>query len=368
VFCVFNLTLFSLTNQISFVIGFNNFGGAVKINSVSVAGATPHYVVIKLSVTLNSPSPVTINVGDIVFRTVAFGYDLGPTFLKQVTITQGDNTYDAEFQLTPTADPVQQGLIGKILSGYLMGGTFPLTVQGTSASSPILSLQEGLAGVKLATSITGVPPTLITSTKVVALVPGAPTTATTYVTMNNPLDVSFSLISLQAQIFFTLPTGTIQLAHINYKFGTPFTVGAKQAATTPGIPLVFDIPLLDLLPLASLPVININIVQNATVVVGQGFVGILAYSQNNVPAYLDPFSPAVMAAVNSASNTTSTQSGSLNTVSVTVPTFTGTTASPVATSDSATSAAPPITTTTSIMSATTTTTTTTVAAVQSVPV
>lgn len=303
---------------------------------------------------MNSPSPVTITVGDLVFRTIAFGYDLGPTLLKAVTIAPGANTYDAEFQLTPTADPAQQGLVGKILSGYLMGGTFPLTVQGNAQSSTIASLQEGLAGVSLATSITGVPPTLITSTKVVALSLGAPVTATTYVTLTNPLDVSFSLVSIQAQIINPNSGSPYQLAHINYNFPTPFTVGAKQAATTPGIPLIFDASLLQLLGLVSSPVINVNIVQNATVIVGNGFGGILSYAQNNVPSYLDPFSPATLAAINSTLTTNSSYSAlSSGASTVTLPTITNS-ATPTTESITTTMSVPQTSTTTEVPSTTTT--------------
>ncbi|KAG2183772.1 hypothetical protein INT43_006783 [Umbelopsis isabellina] len=356
--------------------GFNNFGGAVKVNSVSVVGGTPHYVDIKLSVTLTSPSPISITIGDITFRTIAFGYDLGPTILKQVTINPGDNVYDAEFQLTPTADPTQQSIVGKVLSGYLMGGTFPLTVQGTTASSPIQSLQEGLAGVKLATSITGVPPTLITSTKVVALqldIIHGTATATTYVTLNNPLDVAFSLVSLQAVITMPVNGATVNLAHINYNFPAPFTVGAKQQVTTAGLPLVFDASLAQLIGLVGTPEILVNIAQTATVIVGDGFGGILSYSQANVPSFLDPFSPATLAALNStvAANASSSvvplQSSS---VSMSLPTTTTTDSAASATATTTEQALPTTTTDSAVTTDATTTTdaaaTTTAAEVSSV--
>lgn len=293
---------------------------------------------------------------------------MGPTLLKQVTIHPGDNVYDAEFQLTPTADPVQQSIVGKVLSGYLMGGTFPLTVQGTTASSPIQSLQEGLAGVSLATSITGVPPTLITSTKVVALqldlVHGT-ATATTYVTLNNPLDVAFSLVSLQAVITMPVNGATVQLAHINYNFPAPFTVGAKQQATTGGLPLVFDASLAQLIGLVGTPEILVDIAQTATVIVGQGFGGILSYSQASVPTFLDPFSPATLAALNStvAANASSSvvplQSSS---VSMSLPTTTTTDSAASATTTTTEEALPTTTTDGAVTTDASTTTTTDAAA------
>jgi hypothetical protein len=65
------------------------------------------------------------------------------------------------------------------------------------------------------------------------------------------------------------------------------------------LPLVFDAPLAQLIGLVGTPEILVNIAQTATVIVGNGFGGILSYSQANVPAILDPFSPATLAALNS---------------------------------------------------------------------
>jgi hypothetical protein len=312
------------------------------VTSVSVAGATQQYVQIQLTVVLTNPSPITITIGDIVFRTIAFGFDLGPTLLKQVTIAPGANTYPAEFQLTPTADTNQQAIIGKILSGYLMGGTFPLTVQGTTASSPIASLQEALAGVNLATSITGVAPTLITKAEVANIqfaLPPNPITATTYVTLSNPLDTSYSLLSIHAKIIYANNGNPLQLAHIDLDFGGAFPVGAKQSVTTPGLPLVFDASPLQLITLLTSGVdLKVTIAQTSTVLIDGAFGGMLAYSQDNVPVTIDPIPADVLAGIMAALG--------LQPLGAALP-------------QNATTTGTPTTTTTTTLAAATTTTTTT---------
>ncbi|CAO3693098.1 unnamed protein product [Umbelopsis ramanniana] len=342
--------------------GFNNFGGTVQVTSVSIAGATSSYIQIELGVVLTNPSAITITVGDIVFRTIAFGYDLGPTLLKQVTIAPGANSYSAEFQLTPSADTAQQAVIGQILSGYLMGGTFPLTVQGTTASSPIASLQEALAGVKLATSITGIAPSLITKAEVSNIqfnLPPNPITAATYVTLNNPLDTSFGLLSIHAKIIYANNGNPFQLAHIDLDFGgVPFTVGSKQSVTTPGLPLVFDASALQLLTLLSSGApLEVTIAQTSTIVINNAFGGMLSYSQDNVPVTIDPIAPEVLAGVMAAlglgpAPTTTTATVTTTTTTLDVPTTT-----PTTTTDAPTTTTTQDLPTTTVPTTTTTTTT-----------
>lgn len=328
------------------------------MTSVSVAGATSSYVQIQLGVVLTNPSAITITVGDIVFRTIAFGYDLGPTLLKQVTIAPGANSYSAEFQLTPSADTAQQAVIGKILSGYLMGGTFPLTVQGTTASSPIASLQEALAGVKLATSITGIAPTLITKAEVSNIqfaLPPNPITASTAVTLNNPLDTSFGLLSIHAKIIYANNGNPFQLAHIDLDFGGAFTVGAKQSVTTPGLPLVFDASALQLISLlTSGKPLEVTIAQTSTILINGAFGGMLSYSQDNVPVTIDPIAPEVLAAVMAALGL-----GPAPTATTTTTTTTTTTLDATTTTTTTTTTDAATTTTTTDLPTTTTTTTTT---------
>lgn len=332
------------------------------MTSVSIAGATSSYIQIELGVVLTNPSAITITVGDIVFRTIAFGYDLGPTLLKQVTIAPGANSYSAEFQLTPSADTAQQAVIGQILSGYLMGGTFPLTVQGTTASSPIASLQEALAGVKLATSITGIAPSLITKAEVSNIqfnLPPNPITASTYVTLNNPLDTSFGLLSIHAKIIYANNGNPFQLAHIDLDFGgVPFTVGSKQSVTTPGLPLVFDASALQLITLLSSGApLEVTIAQTSTIVINNAFGGMLSYSQDNVPVTIDPIAPEVLAGIMAAlglgpAPTTTTATVTTTTTTLDVPTTT-----PTTTTDAPTTTTTQDLPTTTVPTTTTTTTT-----------
>jgi Protein of unknown function (DUF3712) len=265
-------------------IGFNDFGGQFAINSVAVTGATPQYVIIKLTISLTNPSFITITIGDISFDTYYNNVNIGPTLLNSVTIPPGTQQYQAEFHLTPSA--ASATTVAQVLSGYLQGQVFQLTVKGSDNSTSIDSLKEGLAGVSLAGSLTGINAKLITGGVVkdlnIAQFPNIG--ANTYITIQNPLDVGFSITALKAQIWYQGIT-YFELASIDYTLPSPFSIPAKGSATSGPIPITFVDPvahLVDILKILFSSTITVDINQNATVIVGDGFNGVLSYSQKGV--------------------------------------------------------------------------------------
>ncbi|KAG2175944.1 hypothetical protein INT44_000422 [Umbelopsis vinacea] len=268
----------------SAIPGFNDFGGQFSINSVAVTGATPQYIIIKLTISLTNPSFITISIGDISFDTYYNNVNIGPTLLKAVTIPPGTQQYQAEFHLTPSA--ASATTVAQVLSGYLQGQVFALTVKGSDNSTSIDSLKEGLAGVSLAGTLTGINSKLITGGVVKNLnIDSFPNIgADTYITIQNPLDVGFSITAIKAQIYYQ-GTTYFELASIDATLSSPFTIPAKGTATSGPIPLTFVDPLahlVDILKILVSPSITVDINQNATVVVGDGFNGVLAYSQKGV--------------------------------------------------------------------------------------
>ncbi|KAI8579351.1 hypothetical protein K450DRAFT_288548 [Umbelopsis ramanniana AG] len=267
----------------------------VTINSISIIGATANYVDTKLSVTLNSPSPITISVGDVTLRVIYNGYDIGPAIIKDLVVKNGANTYDADFQLTPTADTQQQVVLASVLSGYLMHQTFQMQVTGTSESTSVDSLKDGFAGISLATSLTGIEPTLIVGAAIYTLDGCGETVCmgTTF-TLQNSIDTDFAIESLQAAVYFmsadlniTTPT---QIGSVQYTFDPVLSIPARGQVTSTQVPIAFDLDAMDLLgPLVNLLTappfgFYVNVAQTAVITVGSGgpFHGALQYSQNNV--------------------------------------------------------------------------------------
>ncbi|KAJ2957138.1 hypothetical protein NQZ79_g7101 [Umbelopsis isabellina] len=264
------------------VTGFNNFGGQFTINSVDITGATPQYVILKLTITMTNPSFITISIGDISFDTFVAGVNIGPTILNNLTITPGAHQYAAEFHLTPEGSNAP--VVSAALSGYLQQQTMALNVKGSSNSTSIASLKEGLSGVSLTGSLTGIDAHLITG-GVVKNLDLLSFSADTYITIQNPLDVQFSITGIKASIMYQGISSYFQLASIDATLSSPFTVPAKGTATSGAIPLVFTDPLLhliDLLAILGKSSIVVDISQNATIVVGDGFNNVLSYAQKGV--------------------------------------------------------------------------------------
>ncbi|KAH8549288.1 hypothetical protein BGW37DRAFT_469259 [Umbelopsis sp. PMI_123] len=272
----------------SALAGFNDFGGAfiVDQSTVAITGATPQYVILKMTISMTNPSFITITIGDIQFDTFVSGINIGPTILRNLTIAPGAQNYAAEFHLTPMGS--NDAFVSAILSGYLQKQTLALTVKGSENSTSIDSLKDGLSGVSLSGSLTGIDAHLITGGLVEDLTLDISTFsigASTVITLHNPLDVGFSITGLKAAIYYT-GTSRFELASIDYTFPSPFTIGAQGTATSGKIPITFVDPLAHLIDLAEILVsksINVDISQNATVVVGDGFNNVLTYSQTGVP-------------------------------------------------------------------------------------
>jgi hypothetical protein len=242
-------------------------------------------VIIKMTIAMNNPSFITITIGDIQFDTFVSGVNIGPTILKSLTIAPGTQNYLAEFHLTPMGG--NNPVVSAILSGYLQKQTLALTVKGSDNSTSIASLKDGLAGVSLTGSLTGIDAHLITGGVVEDLsldLAHLSIGASTLITIQNPLDVQFSITAIKAAIYYK-GTSYFELASIDYTFPSPFTIGAKSSATSGKIPITFIDPLGHLIDLAEILLaksIVVDISQNATVVVGDGFDNVLTYSQPGV--------------------------------------------------------------------------------------
>jgi hypothetical protein len=231
--------------------------------------------------------------------------------LNSVTIPPGSQDYQAEFHLTPTA--ASATTVAQVLSGYLQGQVFALTVKGSDNSTTIDSLKEGLAGVSLAGSLTGISPKLITG-GVVKNLNLLAFSADTYITIANPLDVAFSITAIKAQIWYQGLTSYFELATIDYTLPSPFSIPAKGTATSGAIPINFQDPiahLADLLVILTKSSIVVDISQNATVVVGDGFNGVLSYSQKGVTIE-EQFVPGAANALNALNGTASGASSVLS--------------------------------------------------------
>lgn len=212
--------------------------------------------------------------------------------------------------------------LDNILTQYLTGASVPLLVSGSSISTGIAPIQDGLSHLSLSTTMNGITDKLITNLAISASVedlynPTAQAVATLY----NPLDVDFTITRIQANTThyvycnYTSITTDIQVPEprpdifhteylvgtVDYELDTPLTVKAKSSATSEPWPvsLNFGLALEDgtALPRAMIVamadhVFFLNVTQSATVVIGNNYpegyqVDDFYYTQDDVPYSID---------------------------------------------------------------------------------
>ncbi|KAJ8663466.1 hypothetical protein O0I10_000706 [Lichtheimia ornata] len=266
--------------------GFNNFNGKTQILSTKVIGATSDYIKVGLEISLDNPSQITINLGDITLdvNMNEFNALVGQTILKDLTLKPGNNTLSCEMHMGGSN---AQALL-QLLSNYMTGAHVPLTVTGSDKSTEIASLKDAMSTVKLDTSMTGQTEKLIQSATVKAkAIEALAGKAKTSIVLHNPLDTEFALRKVEAAVFMNLKDKYQQIGHIDYSLPSALTVPAGGQVTTDDWPVTLDASPLDMLSLIGKDGLTIDLTQNATITVGDGFNAVLYYYQNQVPMTLD---------------------------------------------------------------------------------
>lgn len=281
---MFLIALYHITHSLS--LGFNNFNGKTQILSTKVIGATSDYIKVGLEISLENPSQITINLGDITLNVNMneFNAQVGQTILKDLTLKPGSNALSCEMHMGGSN---AQALL-QLLSNYMTGAQVPLTVTGSDQATEIPSLKDALSTVKLDTTMTGQTEKLIQSVTVKAkALEALAKKAKTSIVLHNPLDTQFTLRKVEAAVFMTLKDKYQQIGHIDYSLPNPLTVPAGGQVTTDEWPVALDANPLDMLSLIGKDGLTIDLTQNATITVGDGFNAVLYYYQNQVPMTLD---------------------------------------------------------------------------------
>ncbi|KAI8637942.1 hypothetical protein BD408DRAFT_457039 [Parasitella parasitica] len=276
--------------------GFNSFGNIAVIKSLKVSGATAQYILVDLVVTLTNPSNITITVGDLNFDVYMNEYNavVGKAYMLDTTIRPGAQDYNCAMHLAEGATSAEA--VGKMLYYYLTGATVPLTIQGTTSSTAIAPLKDGMSQLKLGTSINGVTQGLIQKLDIsvdINVLGGNGGYGEVKITLFNPLDTKFALkhITASCTSYLTcnyagpLQYTTLEIGTVDYEFDAPFEIGPGDSIETGSIPVKINIAALDgiMADIASLRAVY-NVTQKASVIVGDHFqTDQMVYAQQNVP-------------------------------------------------------------------------------------
>ncbi|KAI9255982.1 hypothetical protein BY458DRAFT_558480 [Sporodiniella umbellata] len=273
--------------------GFNNFGGQLEINSLTVSGATSTYITVDLKISFSNPSNITIKIGDVNFDVIMkeFNGFIGKSYLKDVLIPPGNKTYDAQLHMGEGA--VDQKSLQQTLSDYMTNAQVPLLISGTMDSTKIAPLQNGLSTIRLNTMMQGIQANLIQQISVTGSIIGMifQNKAAAAIHLQNPLGASITIKKVSASVTFFPSSGAapFKVGSINYDVSNPTTIPGHGSGTTDPWPVTLDpgsnpiSHLMQMLGLLLDPNKYFNVEQNVTVSLGDGFTSQLYYYQNKVP-------------------------------------------------------------------------------------
>lgn len=209
----------------------------VSVSNLDVASGTTEYLLITVDTILYNPSNLTIGTGDVSFEVQFEGATIGSALLTALIIVPGNVTYATSIHFEPTGSAVTQGKL--LLENYIQGVDSETTIQGSTGSTPIASLQQALSKIKL-------DPVTIPALHQ-ALIPSA--------TLEFPLDIVTTGIASASFVFDNPFTATVNIQTLtttaiyngltlgaieNYTPSSPISAAGHTNITSPELPLNFN--------------------------------------------------------------------------------------------------------------------------------
>lgn len=181
------------------LLGLQNLNARpANISNLDVFHGYPTYLQINVDTTLYNPSDTTVGAGDVSFAALFQERVFGTAGIQNITLAPGENTVATEIQYSPVgAENVAAGQ--RLLENYVSNITSETTVAGTTQTTPIQSLVQGLGQISLQAIIPALNKLLVTSTFLEVPKDIAQTSkATVTVTLANPFTAGIHLLKVHA--------------------------------------------------------------------------------------------------------------------------------------------------------------------------
>ncbi|RGB35271.1 hypothetical protein C1646_123339 [Rhizophagus diaphanus] len=140
--------------------GMQNFP-SVKIDSFNAPAEHPDGgIEIEINSTLGNPSPINVELGDLVFDVEYLGHIVGVVGATGVTLVSGDNKLDLKGRLIPQNSTEALAAVGDLFSKFITGqnattSVIAKSVRPNNESAPISWLQSAFVGTKLSVVLQG---------------------------------------------------------------------------------------------------------------------------------------------------------------------------------------------------------------------
>ncbi|KAF7983257.1 hypothetical protein HWV62_22882 [Athelia sp. TMB] len=210
-----------------------------SVSNLDVASGTPEYLLITVDTTLVNPSNLTIGTGDVSFGLEFQGATIGQALISALVIVPGNATYPTNVHYSPQGSAVTQGQ--HLLENYIQGVDSQTTIQGSTSSTPVASLQEALSEITLTpVTIPALHQNLIISATLEFPTDIVQTgIAQSSFVLANPFTASINILTLTAVATYK----GLTLGEINHvdRSSDPITAGGHQNITSPTVPLQFNL-------------------------------------------------------------------------------------------------------------------------------
>ncbi|KAI0739355.1 hypothetical protein C8Q80DRAFT_1123812 [Daedaleopsis nitida] len=218
------------------------------VTDLDVNHGFPDYLLIKVHSSLFNPSNITLGSGDISFGLLFEDNVIGSADLTDLVILPGNQSYPIVRTLSAPQKDVhyqpQGGAVAsgeKLLENYLQGVTSATTIQGSTDSTPIESLQLAMSHIRLSpVNIPALHQNLIISASLFFPTNIADTglASSTFV-LANPFTASINLLEVTAVATFNnLTLGKID--HVD-RSNSPIHADGHSQITSPTLPFKFNL-------------------------------------------------------------------------------------------------------------------------------
>ncbi|KIK68835.1 hypothetical protein GYMLUDRAFT_34828 [Collybiopsis luxurians FD-317 M1] len=227
---------FSVDTTIAGLQGLNT--EPVTVSDLDVNHGFPDYLLIKVNSPLTNPSNLTIGAGDVAFGLQFEDQTIGTADLSNLVIVPGKVTYAIDVHYSPQGSAVSAGQ--NLLENFLQGVNSDTTIQGSTSSTPIESLQEAMSEIKLTpVTIPALNQSLISTASLTFPTDIVSTgIAQAKFTLANPFTASINLLTVGANATYQ----NISLGTINAdESSNPIHADGHSNITSPTLPFKFNL-------------------------------------------------------------------------------------------------------------------------------
>jgi hypothetical protein len=214
-------------NVTSSLAGLKGLQDAVKITGVDVMGGTSDYMELAITTTINNPSGLNLQAGDLNLQLFSNGALLGTATMPNLHLVRGDNTIAATSQFKPNDTPEGTETLRK----FLASENTVLQIQGYDGSTTYGSLLPAFKSMNVQSELPGLQTKLLNSAKLTVL----PTTgrennlAHTQVALNDPFTSGFTVVTVKSTVEYSgMTLGKIEQ-------DTNFACAGKSTTTSPDL-------------------------------------------------------------------------------------------------------------------------------------